>query len=119
MSTLQVYKVNEDDYINDENLNPKHKELCETFIFEISDIDMANLNSLVWNSNKRFPLDGLNSKELWNFMIETGLKLNLLYDEELIDIEFKKNMMELLNKFSLFSMLPDNIKLKRVESEVK
>lgn len=119
MSSLQVYKVNEDDYINDENLHPKFREFCETFILEISNSDMLQLNNLILNSEKEFPFDGITSFELWNIMMMTGVKVIKLHKEGLIDLKFKENILDIIKKINIFGILPDNIKLKRVESEVE
>lgn len=111
-SDIQVYKVNEEDYINDYTLSPKMREICTSSLFEINNIDMVNINNLFLNSEKEFPFDGLNSKELWNIIMETGLKLKNLHKENIIDETFKNHISGILNKFILFCMLPENIKLK-------
>ena len=113
---IQVYKVNEEDYINNHTLSPKLRGICTDSLFEINNVDMVNINNLFLKSEKEFPLDGLDSKELWNIIMETGVNLKNLYRENLVDETFKNHISEILNGFILFCMLPENIKLKKVDS---
>jgi hypothetical protein len=107
---MQTYIVNED-YLN-LGFCEKINKLCRDFRIEIDYIDMLQFNNLVLKSNKDYPFDGLESKEIWDLNMQIGLRLKQIEALDLADKEFITRMFSIMRKLTTFSAVADGAKLK-------
>jgi len=108
-SGIQTYIV--DKSYKELGFSDKVNKFCEEFKLEVDCIDAIQYNNLILKSDNDKIFNGLESRDIWDLNMETGLRLQKLKDLEFIDDDFKDRMFNLMSKLMTFSAVADGAKL--------